>query len=402
MRSIDRNEAGNVAAIVALTAFAIAAGAGFAMNMNRMETTADYLQRVADSAAIGAVVVGMNDEKQPADITAAGQALAASMLNGRHAGADVQVELENRTPAQVKVQIKEPVEMIFGGLLAKREQTLTRTATAVSQASEPVCLLVLNPAAPESLRLKGSPEISTRACTVQVNSTASKAVSVGGSASIDATAIYVAGPPSPDGKINPKPQYNQKVLKDPLEDKLPWPSAASCDHTNFSAKKGAQTISPGVYCGGMKFASGADVTLSPGTYVIQTGSLSFSANSQVNGPNGVTVVMLDPAGHFDLQGGPDVNLQSPTSGPWKGIVLAIKPQPTKVTSQLQGGGDLTLGGVVYMPTQKLDMQGGNKLGGLPLARGFVVDTLDMQGSGALTLAGDPRLQGQQRNPRLIH
>jgi hypothetical protein len=48
------------------------------------------------------------------------------------------------------------------------------------------------------------------------------------------------------------------------------------------------------------------------------------------------------------------------------------------------------------------MRGGNSLGGLPMSRGFVVDTINMQGSGELTLAGDDNLQGQQRNPRLVY
>jgi N-acyl-L-homoserine lactone synthetase len=80
MRTFSENKSGNIAAIAALSLFAIAVGAGFALNVNRMETTADYIQRVADSAALGAVVVGQDEQIGSDQIVAAGQTLAASML----------------------------------------------------------------------------------------------------------------------------------------------------------------------------------------------------------------------------------------------------------------------------------------------------------------------------------
>jgi hypothetical protein len=326
------------------------------------------------------------------------------MLVQRSGAPVVTVSVEDRDPTRVKVAISEDVPFAFDGLFANSKAPMLRQATAVSQVAQPVCLLVLNPSDPEALRLKGSPAIKTDACTVQVNSKASNAVTVGGSASITATAIYVSGPPSPDGKITPKPQYNQPAVQDPLADKISWPSAGTCDaaRTNYEAKKGVSEIEPGNYCGGMDFASGAKVTLKPGTYVVQSGSVSFGANADVSGPGGVTLVLLDPKGAIDMQGGPDVNLQAPTSGPWKGVVLAIKPQPSKVMSTMNGGGSLTLGGIVYLPTQHLEIRGGGSLDGLPMSRGFVVDTINIQGSGEMTLAGDENLQGQQRNPRLVY
>jgi hypothetical protein len=316
--------------------------------------------------------------------------------------ASVDVAVESRTPTRVTVAISEEVPMIFGGLFSKTEQMLTRQATAAVQAGRPVCLLVLNPAASEALRLKGSPALSTDNCTVHVNSRAAKAVSVGGSAGIDATAIYVVGPPGPNGRMSPKPQYNQPALEDPLKDKLPWPGLGVCNRIGYSAAKKPETIKPGIYCGGMTFGSGANVTMEPGVYVVQTGSIHFQANSKLTGTGGVTIIMLDPTGTISMQGGPEVNLQASTSGPWAGVVLAIKPQPLKLTSSLQGGGGLTLGGVVYMPTQHLEMQGGGDLGGRPTSKGFIVDTINIQGSGELKLAGDTSLLGQQREPRLVH
>jgi hypothetical protein len=88
--------------------------------------------------------------------------------------------------------------------------------------------------------------------------------------------------------------------------KITWPAAGTCDaaRTNYRAKKGVSQIEPGNYCGGMRFASGAKVTLKPGTYVVQSGSVSFGANAQVDGPGGVTLVLLDPTGSIDMQGGP--------------------------------------------------------------------------------------------------
>jgi hypothetical protein len=189
-------------------------------------------------------------------------------------------------------------------------------------------------------------------------------------------------------------------MEDPFADEVTWPGLGACDEVGYTARKNDADPPAGRYCGGMTFANGADVELK-GVYIIQTGSLSFSANAKVRAPDGVTIILLDPVGALSMQGSADVNLQASTSGDWAGIVLAVKPQPTRRTSTLQGGNNLTLGGVVYMPTQTLRMQGGNDLGGMPVARGFVVDSFEMQGSGELKLAGDPSLMGKQSNPRLI-
>jgi hypothetical protein len=170
MRKLVTNEAGNVAAIAAITVFGVAIGAGFAMNMNRMETTADYLQRVADSAAIGAVVAGQDRTRSDAEVKVAGNALAAAMLTARHGSAKVNTAVEDREPTRVTVQITEDIDMIFGGLMSRTTQTLTRTATAENQAAVPVCLLVLNPTAPGAVKLQGSPQIRTQSCSVHVNS----------------------------------------------------------------------------------------------------------------------------------------------------------------------------------------------------------------------------------------
>ncbi len=401
IRELSASRTGNVSLLMALALTGLTGLIGFAVEAGRLQSTAVALQDIADASALAAAVTGQTEATSDAAVVDAGEAIAASMLPGRYAPAKVTVNVESRKPSRAEASISLDVPMIFGRLLGIDSELVTRTAVALSQPGLPVCLLVLEPKAAASLRLKGSPKLVTDNCAVHVNSTAASALSVGGAASVDATTISIAGPASADGKVNPKPLYDQPVQADPLEGKMPWPSAGACANTNFSAGKGKQTLKPGVYCGGMQFASGADATLSPGVYVVQSGSVSFSANARVTGPGGVTLVLLDPKGAISLQGGPQINLQAPTSGPWAGIVVAVKPQPTTITSSLQGGGGITLGGVVYMPSQHLDMQGGGDLDGAPASRGFVVRTIDIQGNGVLSIEGDQDLLGQQANPRLV-
>jgi len=67
------------------------------------------------------------------------------------------------------------------------------------------------------------------------------------------------------------------------------PTYSGCDHTNYSWSNltPAQTINPGVYCGGINIGSGT-VTFNPGNYFLNGGGLKLQggSNATVTG-NGV-------------------------------------------------------------------------------------------------------------------
>jgi hypothetical protein len=92
------------------------------------------------------------------------------------------------------------------------------------------------------------------------------------------------------------------------------------------------TLSPGVYCGGLTIGNtnGATFTLSPGVYVMAGGGLTMNSLANVTG-TGVTVYNTSSAGWgcsssynytpITISGQVTANLTAPTSGAYNGILM---------------------------------------------------------------------------------
>jgi len=101
---------------------------------------------------------------------------------------------------------------------------------------------------------------------------------------------------------------------------------AGCDHTSQVSVSGgpAQTLSPGVYCGGIAISGGANVTFSPGTYIINGGGLTVSGGTTTVNGNGLTFYNTGTASTFrpiTLSGGGATTLSAPTSGPLNNMLF---------------------------------------------------------------------------------
>jgi hypothetical protein len=97
--------------------------------------------------------------------------------------------------------------------------------------------------------------VSLNACSLYDNSNSAAALSAGGSASISAYSVGVVGGVS--GTDNIVTQQGIKTGIGPVTDPYgndSYPSFSGCDKNNYTAKK-TETISPGVYCGGIAVAA---------------------------------------------------------------------------------------------------------------------------------------------------
>ncbi|HEX8481736.1 MAG TPA: pilus assembly protein TadG-related protein, partial [Allosphingosinicella sp.] len=386
-----RSAAGNVAAVAAIGFAVLASGAGMAIDYARLEAESSRLQDIADTAALAGASRGRLAATPNDEVLGAARDMAGAMaVRGLKPTTDVAVG--SRAPTRVTVSLATSLPLTFGGLFDREQSMVRRSATAVAEQRKPICLLALDPSAPGTLKMQGSPRLTAPGCSVQINSDSRAAVMIDGSASIRSEETAVVGSPGvPARRVTPAPKYNQPAVADPIAPTITWPALAACGNIATVTGRGAASLQPGVYCGGLTFGSGTNVTLSPGLYVIQTGSLHLESNARVHGSGGVTFILLDPLGAVDMQGSADLDLRAQSSGPWQGIIIAVKPQPTRVASTLQGGNGMRLEGSIYAPTQLLRMLGSNDLGGSPGRRAFVVGAFEMQGSGELALAPDPRL-----------
>jgi hypothetical protein len=99
-----------------------------------------------------------------------------------------------------------------------------------------------------------------------------------------------------------------------------------------------------------------------------------------------------------------VTLTAMTTGPLAGIAIAAVPSTPILTSTLQGSPDLSLTGSLYLPNQRLRMQGSPTVNMLGAKDRLAALSFDLQGSPDITLASsDTALPGSKvTNLRLSH
>jgi Flp pilus assembly protein TadG len=148
-----------------------------------------------------------------------------------------------------------------------------------------------------------------------------------------------------------QPTYGSAAA-DPLAS-LPAPSYTGCNETNYSWSNSGTgpTLSPGVYCGGIKLTGGT-TTMNPGTYILNGGGLEIEgANTVVSGSgvffyntsNGYT------AGPLLMSGQPTVNLTSQTSGTYQGILFMQDHSVCPSSSNaINGNTNIKYNGTIYM------------------------------------------------------
>jgi len=289
-------------------------------------------------------------------------------------------------------------------------------ASALAEAiAFPCALCVMNPSARGALVATGRAGFTITGGSVVVDSNAQDAALWTGSASTSATAIDIVGSYRADGRVSldPTPQTGVAPMADPLSgltapvltgpaqpdpnaDGRPSEPGPRQDRTprgqsdpHGKPHDGPQppdhtatpvTLSPGIY-DGLTVSGNAQVTLSPGVYVI-AGPVNVSGNATLTG-TGVTVYVtcraysatntsacagsgepgprqddLGPGGsnRFTVSGNATVTLSAPTSGAYQGLALFFDRSGAGVLS-VSGRAHLSVSGTVYAPSAYLVLTG---------------------------------------------
>jgi hypothetical protein len=140
-----------------------------------------------------------------------------------------------------------------------------------------------------------------------------------------------------------------------------------------------------VYCGGIDLKSQASVTLNPGIYYLDGGSLSMSGQSSLRG-TGVTLVFTSSSGSnyatASITGGATISLTAPTTGPTANIaIFGDRNMPAGTTFKIAGGSSQTVSGVVYLSKGALQWAGNSSA--TDKCTQIVADTVQMVGTSGL-------------------
>lgn len=225
----------------------------------------------------------------------------------------------------------------------------------------PVCVSVLAPSGSGAVDISGSADLSMTSCALGVNSSNASALTISGSASLTTALANLAGGYTVSGSA----QLNGPVATganlpsvDPFA-AIPMPTYSACTYTNFSVS-GNATLSPGVYCKGLKISGSGTVTLSPGSYIIDGGNFDISGSATVTGSE-VTIFLNSQLqsgyAQLDLTGSGNLTLSPPTSGTYKGITFFQSRNAPAGTNKITGSAGANITGAIYLPNQSLSFRG---------------------------------------------
>lgn len=216
-------------------------------------------------------------------------------------------------------------------------------------------------------------------CGLKSNSTAEEAVRAGGSSVLNATSIAAVGGLN-GATSNFGPGTRLQPHSTPEKDPLDWvPDPPRCgegsgepngaiqsgggegafldEQMNLRTKPGSNiALAPGCYT---SLDLQGTALMTPGTYYVYGGDVRIGAQAQLVGL-GITIVMTGPnglAGNLRMDGGSSVDLSSPGSGNYRGVVFYRDRRAPKTEIQMTGGSSSRLTGAFYFPTSDITFTG---------------------------------------------
>jgi len=417
LRRFARDHRGNVMMHFAILLAPIILSIGSAIDYGRAQATHTQLQAATDSAVLAAATYSPPHGTPESDNShmdkrrdIATQMLATNLSNIHHADSYSHVVTVNEDNIEVRATTN--VDTTFLGLIFDNLQVGTSSQAKFGGKSAPLCALALNRQATDTFKAWGTADLIAPECAVHSNSSSSTGMVSGGSATATAAQFCSSGSHS-GGGFTPVPEDDCVQIGDPYEGQF---SAAAllieginidgpCDEfTRVRLKSGTYTVDAGGptsvyrYCGGLQVQAGATLDLGPGIYVIND-VLDIRAGGTLNATGGVTIYLGDRFlggagrdGELLVQGGGNLNLVAPQTGPLAGmaVVQPIVPDYTggttpAITNTIIGGGIIQIVGIFYTPQAKLRITGNGDINANSDYFSMIADFIELEGNGVLRI-----------------
>lgn len=398
VRSINhflrRDEQGGVLITVSLALPAILGVTALSVDLGLWYKSRREYQTAADAGAISAAWQRL---KGKGGLLAAATADAAR--NGVVTGSGVTIEVNNPPKSgdyageseAVEVVVTVPEKTMLASLVYQGSVTNVVRAVGLIEVTGEACVLALNSTAASALKIWGNTSVQALNCVLGSNSNASSSINIGGSSILTAESLWSAGGILDSGSTTlVKPPISDAwALEDPYKN-LTVSGMGSCLVNNPPNYNSTQTLSPGRYCGSMKFGAQANITLQPGTYYIDKGDLTVNAGAKIRcnctGSEGVTFVLTSSGspsqtGSVTINGGADIQLNAPSdpANYYKGVLFYQDQNASPNTAKFNGGASMILNGAIYFKRSIIQYNGDHAASAKSCTQ-IVGDTVEFTGN----------------------
>jgi len=338
----------------AIVAPLLLAFAGAGVDYARYYKIKAYIQDAADQAALTGArqfAIRTSDTQLPETLAKqTAERILAAHADSANAAADA---VSNTDEATVTVSIKDSYKPTLFVSMFKNPMTVYVEAVAQAVGGANICVIALEAKTNRAMLMDDDASLSGDDCAVYVNSSGNKALTALDNSTLKTSFNCTSG--GYDGGIDnfhPTPLTDCPVREDPLIDRVA-PTVSICDQSGEFLEDMVTTLLPGVYCDGLTIGSNADVTLSPGVYIIKDGPLKIGANAEVMGEN-VGFYFIGANSVLDVEKGATLSLTAPRTGEMAGLLLfEDRDAPTNRKFRIGSNNAKTLVGTIYLPKGRL-------------------------------------------------
>lgn len=382
LKTLRRNERGNVLIITAAALPLIVGSAGLATDTIQWALWKRQLQRAADSAAIAGVY-----ERYASNGTGNVAAVVNKDLEiNQHTGITLYEAPTITYPGdagqmtrQVNVVLKVQRPLSFSSMFMSSAPIIEASATAATvPGTDDYCVVSLENTTAMGIQGSGNGTVETD-CSWITNSVATVAAMAKGSSSIWAKVIAAAGGIQESANFHVD-RYDPYIpqIEDPYADLDPNPADMKC---TGSALTDSTNLSPFFDSNGqvkncftsLSVGSNKSLTLPSGIYYIDGGSVNIQGTLKCTG---CTIVLTNsstsstaPIGNLNMNASGNIQISAPATGDWKGIAVYQDRRatdsggggngnmPANAPNKINGNSSSWINGVLYFPKQQLTYNG---------------------------------------------
>jgi Flp pilus assembly protein TadG len=348
-----RNTSASTALMFSLSLPAVLGAVGVAADFGIYQLKHGKLQVAADQAALAGAKELTLTSSNDSTIQAAANSFAQVAVGDSRSKLDVKATTDF-TAKTVNVQITEVWTPFFAHFIGAKITPIVVNAKAGLFGESKICVLTLTPNEFGAVSMTKKSHLQAEGCTVYSNSNSASSIYMGDVSSIDAKLVCTVGGVKDNGSLTGKKVVTDcPVLSDPLASR-PRLSAKNCDFTNAEFKSGTTTISPGVYCGGIKVSGNATVNLNEGEYIIKDGPLIVYGSAAFRGKN-VGFFLTGKLGLMQFLNDATIDLSGRETGAMAGMLVFDDPLEKGILRihSISANHAINLTGTIYLPNGNL-------------------------------------------------
>jgi hypothetical protein len=387
-----REERGNVLVMAGVSAFALVGGAGLATDATQWFLWKRQIQMAADAGALGAAyTLGQGSTQVTTPATREIERNSNGAYTIEYIGTPPRTGAFAGDTTAAEVVLTTQKRLPFSGLFLSTAPVVRARAVAAKVIKIDNCVISLATTG-VGVRVSGSANVQL-GCGVAANSSATQAIYLSGSGSLNATSLAAVGQIDLRNTSVPAgtelfPNYiPQTDPFGPQGRNLQVPTQpASCTQQNYSNQPGtSNSLTPGRYCGGLTLRG--NTTFARGVYIIDGGDMNLGSQSVSTG-EGVTFILTGNGSNtssLQVQGGASANFRAPTAVEdplWNGILFFQDGQGNVSNSQINGGGTMNFYGAVYMPRGNITYSGSSATTAQCIV--LIANSVDFSGNTAMT------------------